>query len=133
MGKVEEANKKLAQELLSALSRADTEWVAEHYAEDMRLWTAGSLPFSGASNREQALASMPQILGLFPEGIEFTIQAMTAEGERVAIEATSRGTTFRGDEYAQEYHFLMRVRDGMIVELREYMDTDHARQILVGE
>jgi len=133
MGETEEANKKLAHELLRALSRADAEWVAAHYAEDMQLWTAGSLPFSGVSNREQALASMPEILGIFPKGIEFTIQAMTAEGERVAIEATSRGTTFRGDEYAQEYHFLLRVRDGMIVELREYMDTDHARKVLVGE
>ena len=133
MGRIEEDNKELARELLSALSRADAKWVATHYAEDMGLWTAGSLPFSGSSNREQALANMPQILGLFPKGIEFTIQAMTAEGERVAIEATSRGTTFRGDEYAQEYHFLLRVRDGMIIELREYMDTDHARKILVGE
>lgn len=133
MGRIEEDNKNLAHEFLGALSRADTDWVAAHYADDMRLWTAGSLPFSGSSNREQALAGMPQILGLFPKGVQFTIQAMTAEGERVAIEATSRGTTFRGDVYAQEYHFLLRVRDGMIVEFREYMDTELARKILVGE
>ena len=57
---------------------------------------------------------------------------MTAEGDRVAIEATSRGTTFRGDEYRQEYHFLMRARDGKILEWKEYMDTEHARKVLVG-
>ena len=133
MGKLEEENKKLAHEFLAALSRADTEWVDAHYADDMQLWTAGSLPFSGTSNKQQALAGMPQILGLFPEGIEFTIHELTAEGERVAIEATSRGTTFRGDVYAQEYHFLLRVRDGKIVAFREYMDTELARRILVGE
>jgi hypothetical protein len=133
MGKLEEDNKELAHEFLAALSRADTEWVNDHYADDMELWTAGSLPFSGTSNKQQALAGMPQILGLFPEGIEFTIHELTAEGERVAIEATSRGTTFRGDVYAQEYHFLLRVRDGKIVAFREYMDTELARRILVGE
>lgn len=133
MGKVEEDNKALAHEFLAALSSADTAWVEAHYADDFRLWTAGSLPFSGESDRAAALEGMPQILGLFPDGITFEITAMTAEGERVAIEATSRGTTFRGDPYAQEYHFLMRVRDGKICEFREYMDTEHARKVLVGE
>lgn len=133
MGQIEEDNKKLAVEFLAALSRADTEWVEQHYSDEMRLWTAGSLPFSGSSTKTEALANMPQILGLFPEGIEFTVHEMTAEGERVAIEATSRGTTFRGDVYAQTYHFLFRARDGLILEFKEYMDTELARQILVGE
>ena len=133
MGKVEEDNKKLAHDFLDALSRVDEEWIAAHYAEGLRLWTAGSLPFSGASTRDEALAGIPAVLGLFPTGLVFTIQAMTAEGDRVAIEATSLGTTFRGEEYAQEYHFLMRAREGMIVEFREYMDTELARKVLVGE
>lgn len=133
MGKVEEDNKKLAHEFLDALSSADTEWVDAHYAADMSLWTAGTLPFSGTSTREEALAGMVQILALFPDGVVFSISAMTAEGERVAIEATSRGTTFRGDQYEQQYHFLLRVREGKIVEFREYMDTEHARKILVGD
>jgi ketosteroid isomerase-like protein len=133
MGKVEEDNKQLARDFLVALSKADTGWVAEHYADEMQLWTAGSLPFSGTSTRAQALESMPQILGIFPDGVEFKITALTAEGERVAIEATSRGTTFRGDLYEQQYHFLMRARDGKVLEFREYMDTELARKVLVGE
>ena len=58
---------------------------------------------------------------------------MVAEGDRVAIEASSSGRTFRGDQYAQEYHFLMRAKDGKIAEWKEYMDTEHARKVLVGE
>ncbi len=133
MGKIEEDNKQLAHEFLDALSRSDTEWVKNHYAEDMQLWTAGSLPFSGSRNKAAALEGMPQILGLFPDGIEFKIKAITAEGDRVAIEATSRGTTFRGDLYEQEYHFLMRARDGQLIEFREYMDTELARKVLAAE
>jgi ketosteroid isomerase-like protein len=133
MGEVEEKNRELARTFLEVLSTADVEKARDLYAEDFQLWTAGSLPFSGMSDKQQALVGMEQVLGLFPDGITFTIHAMTAEGERVAIEATSRGMTFRGDLYEQTYHFLLRARDGKIVEFKEYMDTELARKILVGE
>ena len=133
MGQQEESNKQLAKDMLDALSRADEAWVAKHYAEDFRIWVTGSLPFSGENNKEGALASMPAVLDLFPEGLTFEVKSMVAEGEFVAIEAASNGKTFRGDTYSQEYHFLMRARDGQIVEWKEYMDTEHARKVLVGE
>lgn len=133
MGKQEEANKQLALDMLDALSRADQAWVAEHYSDDFRIWVTGSLPFSGENDREGALAGMPAVLDLFPEGLQFTAHSMVAEGDTVAIEATSSGKTFRGDQYSQEYHFLMRARDGKITEWKEYMDTEHARKVLVGE
>ncbi len=133
MGQQEEDNKKLAREMIDALSAANEEWVAAHYAEDVKLWVTGSLPFSGTNDRAGALASMPMVLDLFPEGLAFQVHSMVAEGESVAIEATSSGKTFRGDQYTQEYHFLMRARDGMIIEWKEYMDTEHARKVLVGE
>ncbi len=133
MGKQEEDNKKLAHEMLEALSNADQDWVAAHYADDFRIWVTGSLPFSGTNDRAGALAGMPAVLDLFPDGLKFTAHSMVAEGDTVAIEATSSGTTVRGDAYAQEYHFLMRARDGKITEWKEYMDTEHARKVLVGE
>ena len=132
MGQLEERNKELARTFMDALSRADADAIAELYAEDFQLWVTGSLPFSGSKGRADALEGIPAVLGLFPDGLEFQIQAMTAEGERVAIEATSRGTTANGDLYAQQYHFLLRARDGKIIEWREYMDTELARKVLVG-
>lgn len=133
MGQQEEQNKQLAKDMLDALSRADQDWVREHYSDDFQIWVTGSLPFSGTNDKAGALAGMPAVLDLFPDGLQFQVDAMTAEGDRVAIEASSRGTTFRGDEYNQEYHFLMRARDGKITEWKEYMDTEHARKVLVGE
>ncbi len=133
VGQQEEENKELAKRMIAALSSADVDFVKEHYAEDFELWVTGSLPFSGSNDKAGAVASMPEVLGLFPEGIEFQIKAMTAEGDRVAIEATGKGKTFRGDLYQQEYHFLMRVRGGKIIQWKEYMDTEHARKVLIGE
>ena len=133
MGQVEEANKALAREMIDALTRNDVDWVKEHYADDVRLWVTGTLPFSGEQDKAGALASMPAVLDLFPKGLAFSIRSMVAEGDAVAIEANSSGETFRGEQYEQEYHFLMRARDGKIVEWKEYMDTEHARKVLVGE
>ena len=133
MGQQEEENKALARRMIEALSNADVEFVKENYAEDFRIWVSGSLPFSGTGDKASAVAGMPAVLGLFPQGLRFEIVAMTAEGDRVAIEARSAGKTAGGGVYRQEYHFLMRVRDGKIVEWKEYMDTEHARKVLVGE
>jgi hypothetical protein len=131
MGQVEEDNKALAWRMIDALSQVDVGFIQEHYAEDFRIWVGGSLPFSGSGDKTGAVAGMPAVLDLFPEGLRFEIKALTAEGERVAIEARSEGVTARGHRYRQEYHFLMRVRGGQIIEWREYMDTEHARKVLV--
>jgi ketosteroid isomerase-like protein len=131
MGQLEEDNKALARRMIEALSNVDVGFIEENYADDFRIWVTGSLPFSGSRDKAGAVAGMPAVLDLFPDGLRFEIVALTAEGERVAIEARSEGVTARGHRYQQEYHFLMRVRDGRIVEWREYMDTEHARKVLV--
>ncbi|MCP3985218.1 MAG: nuclear transport factor 2 family protein, partial [bacterium] len=34
--------------------------------------------------------------------------------------------------YHNEYHFLLRIRGGQVVEFKEYMDTALAAKVLVG-
>jgi ketosteroid isomerase-like protein len=126
------ANKALARELFDAISRADVAKLDELYADDFEIWTAGSLPISGTRTRAQALEGMSLINSMFPDGIAFTIHAMTAEGDRVAIEASSEGVHVSGLRYRNEYHFLMVVRDGKIVRFKEYMDTLHAKEVLLA-
>jgi ketosteroid isomerase-like protein len=124
-------NKRIARELLEALGRADTKKVLELYAEDFELWTPGNLPFSGIHTREEIAPMMDGILGAFPAGLSFAITGMTAEGDRVAVEAESRGEHASGELYHNRYHFLLVIRDGRIRRLKEYMDTLHAREVLV--
>ena len=126
-----EENKRIARDFMDALSRADADWVLEHYAEDV-MWTAGSLPFSGTHTKDEIRGLMDGILGAFPKGLRFEIKTLTAEEDRVAIEAESRGTHVSGKPYHNEYHFLMRIRDGRIVEFKEYLDTLHANEVLLG-
>jgi ketosteroid isomerase-like protein len=38
-----------------------------------------------------------------------------------------------GEPYNNQYHFLLVIKNGKIVELKEYMDTQLAARILLGE
>ena len=121
----------MAREFFVALNRADGKAVLALYANDAVCWTAGSLPFSGAHSVAEVAVIMEGILSAFPQGIQFTIKGMTAEDDRVAIEAESRGLHASGVMYENQYHFLMVIRDGRVREFKEYLDTQLAREVLV--
>jgi uncharacterized protein (TIGR02246 family) len=125
-----ESNKQLARDFIDAISRADLAAIVDAFTPDGTCWTAGSMPISGVHSRDELAEASRGVLTVFPEGLKLTIKAMTAEGDRVAIEAESYGRHRSGKTYANQYHFLMRVRDGKILEWREYMDTMHANEVL---
>jgi ketosteroid isomerase-like protein len=50
---------------------------------------------------------------------------MANEQENTMVSATGR-------EYHNHYHDLLEVRDGKIHAEREYLDTAHAQEIIVG-
>jgi ketosteroid isomerase-like protein len=125
-----EQNKQLARDFMDALARADIQFIQDAFAPDGVSWTAGTMPISGTRTRDQVAEAARGILGVFPDGLKFSIKNLTAEGDRVAIEAESYGRHASGKTYANQYHFLMRVRGGKIAEWREYLDTMHANEVL---
>lgn len=66
-----------------------------------------------------------------PKGMRVTPTGLTAEGDRVAVEAESSGETATGRTYNNQYHFLFEVRDGKIQAAREYLDTLYAKEVLL--
>jgi ketosteroid isomerase-like protein len=127
-----EANKRIARDFMNAMSSGEAERILALYSDDVSIWTAGSLPFSGFHDRTEVAALCQGLLGAFPEGLQFSIRAMTAEGERVAIEAEGLGTHASGKVYSQHYHFLLIIRDGKIAQMKEYFDTELERDVLMG-
>ena len=73
-------NREIVREFFDAITRVDVAKLDEFYAEDFELWTAGTLPFSGTKNKAEALEGMAMVGAAFPDGLEFTISAMTCEG-----------------------------------------------------
>ena len=62
-------------------------------------------------------------------GIDFTVHALTAEGDRVAAEVESHAPLVSGTTYNNHYHMLFEIRDGRIQVVKEYADTAHAREV----
>jgi ketosteroid isomerase-like protein len=129
---LEARNRALARRFVDAISRADVDAIVAAYAPDGTCWTSGTMPISGTFGVDQVAAASRGVLTVFPEGLRFTIHAMTAESDRVAIEAESYGKHVSGKLYNNKYHFVLRARGGKIVEWREYMDTMHANDVLCG-
>jgi ketosteroid isomerase-like protein len=128
----EARNKQLVQAFFHALNHNDNTALLDAYAEDGRCVTMGNTLISGSYSKERVREYAAGVLQVFPQGLRFTVLAMTAEGERVAVEAESEGMHVSGKLYSNQYHFLFRFREGKVVEFKEYMDTEMVTDILCG-
>ncbi len=126
-----ESNKKLVKEYLEAFSAGKFDDVESMMSDDATWWVAGNFPLSGTKSRAEFCEGLrTQLPQLVPGGIRFELGACIAEGDRVAIEVESHGTTATGKTYNNLYHFAIEVRDGKIHRVREYLDTSHADEVL---
>lgn len=127
-----ERNKQLARDFFAAISRGDAEAIVAAYDDEGYVQTMGNTLISGVFTKPQIAAACGAIFDAFPQGIRFEIHNLTAEGDRVAIEAESFGQHSSGRLYNNKYHFFMRIRNGKVLALKEYMDTELITDILCG-
>ena len=127
-----ESHKQIARDFMDALSSGDPQRILACYTDDATVWTAGSLSFSGLHTRDEVVDLCEGLLGAFPSGLKFTVNSAIAEGERVALEVEGLGTHVSGKVYHQHYHFLVIIRGDKVAEMREYFDTELAREVLLG-
>lgn len=127
---LEQTNKQLVQRFWEAFSAGDQKAVLDMMDDSATWWIAGSMPISGTYDK----AAFAQLLGGVSDAMTGPIvikpSAMTAEGERVAVEAESMVVTRKGKTYNNFYHFLFIVRGGKVVAVKEYLDTVHAQDVL---
>ena len=126
----EHDNRQLVTKFLESFSSGDVDAVLGAMTDDATWWTAGRIKgMSGTASKEIFAKGLPGLLSACKDGkIAITPTAMTAEGDRVAVEAESVAETLNGRAYNNAYHFLFTMRDGKIAGVKEYMDTEHARQ-----
>ena len=112
-----EANKLAVRRFYAAMNARDVDAIAELYDPEARIVVLAPGAFTGelAPSRELTKA----FLAAFPE-LEFAVGDMTAEANRVAVEATSRGRRADGSPYRNHYHNLFVFRAGRVLLLREY-------------
>lgn len=125
-------NKKLTRAFIDAIGRGDAQQIADTYADDGHLHTMGRTLISGTYDKATIREFAGRVLESFPNGIDYTIHHMTAEDDRVAVEATGEGIHVSGKPYKNHYHFLFVWRDGELIQLKEYMDTELVTEVICG-
>jgi uncharacterized protein len=124
-----EKNKKLVTDFFGNFSQGRTEQVLGSMTDSATWWVAGNFPLSGTRDKK----SFGELLAGISENCEgpirITVKGLTAEGNRVAVEAESYVKLKNGRVYKNQYHFLVEVKDGKVDRVREYLDTMHTNEI----
>jgi ketosteroid isomerase-like protein len=84
----------------------------------------------GTLNKQQFFELAGQLDTLFSGPVTMTVDTLTAEGDRVAMEARSHAKIVDGGVYENIYHLLFVIREGKIVQFTEYCDTAYAHRTL---
>ena len=93
-------------------------------------WIQGNFPLSGTKTKAQFVELLGQLGAQIDGALSLRVKGVTAEGDRVAVEAESFAKMKNGKTYQNTYHFLFIVRDGKIQSVKEYLDTIHANAVL---
>lgn len=121
MDQLTNTNQQVAAAFLQAIEDGDATALEALLAPSFHWWVAGW----GARSRAELLAALARTMAAFPSR-RLSATGVTAEGERVAVEAEGRFER-PGLVYANTYHYLFIIRDGCIASGREYFDTAVAR------
>ena len=125
-------NKRIIADAFDGLSRADATAFFGSMAEDFTWIVEGTSPWSrryegkGAVQREL----IAPLFANFATDYRNYADEIIAEGDRVVVLARGEVKTKSGEDYNNSYCFVIRMRDGKMVELHEYLDTALVDRVL---
>ena len=123
--------KELATEFLSEFEDPDPARLATMVASDFEWKVMTSMPGMPPVKGHEGLRNLVKGLkAMMPGGLGLRIDTVIFEGDRCAVQAESNTTAYSGKKYNNRYHFDIRFDGGdKIAEVREYNDTNHAREV----
>ncbi len=129
-----EQNKAVVEKFLGHFDRFEMDEALSLLKEDATWQIMGTpelFPFAGVHTKAD-MANIWGTLGEFmPNGMDTKICGLIADGDRVSVELESHGVAHDGRVYNNHYHDIFVVRDGAIIEVREYFDTQHVADMFL--
>ena len=118
-------NKQVVLDFYEAGARGDMEACFALLADDITWTNIGTTKFSGTYVGKQAILEdlLGPLFSQLKEGISSQIERLTGEGEIVVAQTSGSAETKDGTPYNNTYCQVIRVVDGQIKEVTEYMDT----------
>ena len=138
MADTSQASRSVVENWYTALAAGNMEGVIGALAGDLVAHVCGRTQVSGTHEGRDAFvanAIAPVFAALDPETVRFATkwEIFAAEGERVVTLMEGEARTHDGRLYDNTYCHLFTVRDGLIVELHEFLDTALLRDVIFGQ
>ena len=125
-------NKALIQSVMEARARRDPAPLMAAMADDF-VWritgsTAWSRAYVGKAEIRERL--LKPLYAQFTAPSSIIATRILADGDYVVMECQGDATTISGERYANTYCFVIRMADGQMREMTEYMDTALVERVL---
>jgi ketosteroid isomerase-like protein len=131
-----ERSKRAALRFLETTITGDLDALEDLLADDCRIFAAGDFANSGWKDKTDFMAHMRRVGGgrgpMFEGDVRFDVGYVTAEDDRVSVEAEIHAPLAAGGTYNNQFHLFFRTRDDQLVEVKEYMDTFHVSRVIPG-
>ena len=120
-----EDNKQRVQTIFEGLARGDARLFLDSLDEAAVWRMIGTTAWSGVYTGKAAIRRdlLAPLIAQFADRYRNTADAIIAEGDTVVVECRGKVTTKAGRPYDNTYCWVLRMRDGRIAALTEYMDT----------
>ncbi len=120
-----DAHKKVAIEFFEAGNRGDLGRCTELLSDAIAWTDIGTTKFSGTYTGKENVSEnlLGPLFGQLKAGIYTDIENVIAEGDFVVVQSRGTAETIDGTPYNNTYCHVMRIVDGRILEVTEYLDT----------
>jgi uncharacterized protein len=118
-------NKQLMQHVYAELAKGNSKPFLDSLADDVRWTISGTTAWSRTYDGIEAVLNelLRPLFAQFADQYTNTAQRLIAEDDFVVVECRGRVTTKSGQPYNNTYCYVLRIEDGKVRELTEYLDT----------
>jgi ketosteroid isomerase-like protein len=120
------------QKVFSPLESSDSQTFFTHVSPTCAWTITGhSHPLAGHHDKSSVIKNaLNRIGGCMATPIKRQVTGILVSGDWATVEHTAEATTKVGGRYWQEFCWVCRFEGDVIVELRMYMDSAHARDVI---
>jgi uncharacterized protein len=129
------ANKQIVIDMWRSLSSRDAAKIELFFSENAA-WIApqdnATAKFLGERGGMTGRAQIIRFPKVFERDVKLEFKGAYADGETVVLELVLSATVANGRSYKNDYCFIHVVKDGKVVEIREFMDTYNGHRMIYG-
>jgi len=125
-------NKQFMQNIFAELAQGNSRPLVEAMADDFCWTVTGNTKWSRTYEGKQTVLKdlLTPLRTMIADRIRTVPQRVFADGDHVIVEARGNNTTKTGKPYNNTYCFIIRLAEGKIREITEYLDTELVTAVL---